>query len=91
MGEVLEFEALHPFLDGNGRLGRMLVPLFLWQHDLIRAPMFYVSAHFEARRDDYYDGLLGESASTSPPIHEGSRVASWIAWTSARCTMLTAA
>ena len=56
-----EFEALHPFLDGNGRLGRMLVPLFLWQHDLIRAPMFYVSAHFEARRDAYYDGLLGVS------------------------------
>ena len=56
-----EFEALHPFLDGNGRLGRMLVPLFLWQHDLIRAPMFYVSAYFEARRDAYYDGLLGVS------------------------------
>ena len=33
-----EFEALHPFLDGNGRLGRMLVPLFLWQVGLIRAP-----------------------------------------------------
>ena len=39
-----EFEALHPFLDGNGRLGRMLVPLFLWQFDLIRSPMFYISA-----------------------------------------------
>ena len=35
-----EFEALHPFLDGNGRLGRMLMPLFLWQVDLIRAPVF---------------------------------------------------
>ena len=56
-----EFEALHPFLDGNGRLGRMLVPLFLWQHGLIRAPMFYVSAHFESRRDAYYDGLLSVS------------------------------
>ena len=53
-----EFEALHPFLDGNGRLGRMLVPLFLWQHGLIRAPMFYISAFFEARRDAYYAGLL---------------------------------
>ena len=53
-----EFEALHPFLDGNGRLGRMLVPLFLWQHGLIRAPMFYISAFFEARRDAYYEGLL---------------------------------
>ncbi len=56
-----EFEALHPFLDGNGRLGRMLVPLFLWQHKLIRAPMFYISAYFEARRDAYYDGLLAVS------------------------------
>jgi Fic family protein len=52
-----EFEALHPFLDGNGRLGRMLVPLFLWQAGLIQAPMFYVSAYFEARRDEYYEGL----------------------------------
>ena len=56
-----EFEALHPFLDGNGRLGRMLVPLFMWQHGLIRAPMFYISAYFEARRDAYYDGLLAVS------------------------------
>ena len=56
-----EFEALHPFLDGNGRLGRMLVPLFLWQHKLIRAPVFYISAYFEARRDAYYDGLLAVS------------------------------
>ena len=53
-----EFEALHPFLDGNGRLGRMLVPLFLWHCGLIRAPRFYVSAYLEARRDAYYEGLL---------------------------------
>jgi len=56
-----EFEALHPFLDGNGRLGRMLVPLFLWQAGLIRRPTFYISAYFEARRDSYYDGLLSVS------------------------------
>ena len=56
-----EFESLHPFLDGNGRLGRMLVPLFLWQSGLIRRPMFYISAYFEARRDAYYDGLLAVS------------------------------
>ncbi|MFO0745363.1 MAG: Fic/DOC family N-terminal domain-containing protein [Myxococcota bacterium] len=56
-----EFEALHPFLDGNGRLGRMLVPLFLWQDKLIQRPMFYISAFFEARRDAYYDKLLGVS------------------------------
>lgn len=57
-----EFEALHPFLDGNGRLGRMLVPLFLWQRGLIRAPMFYISAYFETHRDAYYDGLLAVSS-----------------------------
>lgn len=56
-----EFEALHPFLDGNGRLGRMLVPLFMWQVGLIRAPMFYISAFFERRRDEYYDRLLAVS------------------------------
>ena len=56
-----EFEALHPFLDGNGRLGRMLVPLFLWQCGLIRQPMFYISAYFEAHRDAYYEGLLAVS------------------------------
>ncbi|MGH9382057.1 MAG: Fic family protein [Thermoanaerobaculia bacterium] len=56
-----EFEALHPFLDGNGRLGRMLVPLFLWQARLIRAPMFYLSAYLEARRDEYYERLLAVS------------------------------
>ncbi len=56
-----EFEALHPFLDGNGRLGRMLAPLFLWQRGLISRPMFYISAYFEAHRDAYYDGLLAVS------------------------------
>lgn len=56
-----EFEALHPFLDGNGRLGRMLVPLFLWQAKLIQRPMFYISAYFEAHRDIYYEKLLAVS------------------------------
>lgn len=56
-----EFEALHPFLDGNGRLGRMLAPLFLWQKGLISRPMFYISAWLEAHRDEYYDRLLAVS------------------------------
>jgi len=56
-----EFEALHPFLDGNGRLGRMLVPLFLWQTNLIQRPMFYVSAFLEANRDQDYERLLAVS------------------------------
>ena len=56
-----EFEALHPFIDGNGRIGRMLIPMFLWQRGLIRRPVFYISAHFEARRAAYYERLLAVS------------------------------
>lgn len=56
-----EFEALHPFLDGNGRLGRMLIPLFMYQVGLIHRPMFYISAFLEANRDAYYDKLLAVS------------------------------
>jgi Fic family protein len=56
-----EFEALHPFLDGNGRLGRMLIPLYLYQNSLIQSPNFYISAYFETHREDYYDKLLAIS------------------------------
>lgn len=58
-----EFEALHPFYDGNGRLGRMLVPLFMLQAKIIQSPMFYISAFFEAHKDEYYDRLHAVSAS----------------------------
>ncbi len=56
-----EFEGLHPFLDGNGRLGRMLIPLFLFERKLLAAPTFYLSAYLEARREEYYDRLLAVS------------------------------
>ncbi len=56
-----EFEALHPFLDGNGRLGRMCVPLFMNKTGLIRQPTFYISAYFEAHREEYYERLLAVS------------------------------
>ena len=56
-----EFEALHPFLDGNGRVGRMLVPLFLWKNNLIRRPVFYISEYLEANRKVYYERLLAIS------------------------------
>ena len=56
-----EFEALHPFLYGNGRLGRMLIPLFLFDRKLLGAPTFYLSAYLEARREEYYDRLLAVS------------------------------
>jgi hypothetical protein len=58
----VEFEALHPFLDGNGRLGRMLIPLFLFEKKLLSGPHFYVSAFFEANRDEYYHRLREVSA-----------------------------
>ena len=53
-----EFEALHPFLDGNGRLGRMLIPLFLFNQKILRTPTFYMSAYLEARREEYCERLL---------------------------------
>ncbi|WP_246514977.1 Fic family protein [Desulfonema limicola] len=56
-----EFEALHPFLDGNGRLGRMCVPLFMFKAGLIQSPMFYISAFFEKHQDEYYERLLSIS------------------------------
>lgn len=59
----VEFEALHPFLDGNGRLGRMLIPLFLFEKKLLSSPDFYMSAFFEAHRDEYYERLRAVSAS----------------------------
>lgn len=56
-----EFESLHPFLDGNGRLGRMLVPLFLYDKKVLSRPTFYLSAYLEARREEYYERLLAIS------------------------------
>ncbi len=53
----LEFEALHPFKDGNGRIGRMLITLMLWKYGVISAPHFYVSAYFDNNRDEYIDRM----------------------------------
>jgi len=52
-----EFESLHPFKDGNGRLGRMIIPLFLFEQKLLAAPSFYMSGYLEARRDQYVEAL----------------------------------
>jgi Fic family protein len=56
-----EFEAIHPFLDGNGRLGRLLIPLYLVHAALLASPDFYMSAYLETHRDEYYERLLAVS------------------------------
>lgn len=53
-----QFEIIHPFLDGNGRIGRILIPLFLYEKKILSSPMFYISAYFEANREEYYSRLL---------------------------------
>jgi Fic family protein len=53
-----QFEAIHPFLDGNGRVGRLLIALLLCQWELLPQPLLYLSAYFECNRAEYYDRLL---------------------------------
>jgi Fic family protein len=64
-----QFEAIHPFLDGNGRVGRLLISLLLHHWDLLPQPLLYLSAYFERLRDDYYRLLL-----------EVSRTGVWERW-----------
>ena len=53
-----QFEAIHPFLDGNGRVGRLLITLLLVEKRVLPAPLLYLSAFFEATRQEYYRRLL---------------------------------
>ncbi|MFW5867770.1 MAG: Fic family protein [Armatimonadota bacterium] len=55
------FEAIHPFSDGNGRVGRLLMTLTLCARDVLPAPVLYLSPYIEAHRREYYDGLLAVS------------------------------
>jgi len=64
-----QFEIIHPFIDGNGRLGRMVIPLFLYEKKILSHPCFYLSAYFESHRDEYLDHLRNIS-----------RSGDWTAW-----------
>lgn len=54
-----QFEAIHPFLDGNGRVGRLLITLYLVERGVLPQPLLYLSAFFDATRADYYGLLRG--------------------------------
>ncbi|SEQ00074.1 Fic family protein [Thalassovita taeanensis] len=66
----VEFEALHPFNDGNGRIGRLLITLLLWKFGLIHKPHFYVSAFFETHKEEYIELMRAVS-----------RDDDWTSWT----------
>ncbi len=52
-----QFEAIHPFEDGNGRIGRLLIPLYLYWRKILNLPILYISGYFEKNRDEYIDKL----------------------------------
>lgn len=52
-----QFETIHPFLDGNGRIGRLLITLFMVQQKILAQPLLYLSTYFEKRKDLYYENL----------------------------------
>src|SRR3990170_3856251 len=67
-----QFEAIHPFLDGNGRVGRLLITLFLVERGILPMPLLYLSAFFEARRQEYYARLQG--------VHARAEWEPWLAY-----------
>lgn len=65
-----QFEAIHPFDDGNGRIGRLLIPLVLHKHKRLSSPILYLSGYFEDHRDEYIDRLHS--------VDEGTEMEEWL-------------
>ena len=57
-----QFETIHPFLDGNGRIGRLMIPLFLLDQKILTKPCFYISSYLESHRSEYYSALQNARA-----------------------------
>ncbi len=66
-----QFETIHPFADGNGRTGRMLVTMYLWHEKLLEMPLLYLSTYFKKHQDVYYERLDNYHA-------EPSRIIDWV-------------
>jgi Fic family protein len=65
-----QFETIHPFLDGNGRIGRLLIPLYLISTDILRQPVLYLSDYLERHREEYYERLTR--------VREQNDLAGWL-------------
>ncbi|MDA8139537.1 MAG: Fic family protein [Desulfobacteraceae bacterium] len=67
----VQFETIHPFLDGNGRLGRLLITLLLCEYKVLREPMLYLSLYFKTHRQYYYE-LLNNVRRMLVPARKGA-------------------